>query len=1343
MKQLYSFLFFLVFTTSIFANQIGFARNIGQIIDENNVKNKSIIYNLRLENFNINLKRNGFNYDFYEINKKKIKTHRIEFSFKNTNPNYKILHQDKINYFENFIDGSNDYKIEFYRKIIYKDFYPSIDLEFYVNEDQSKPFEYNFVLHPGADINQIKFEIKGAKTKLNSNTLNFKLRFGELSESLPKSWIEEKRKSKPIDVEYCYHNDGSIGLQTNQSIKNSKVIIDPLPIRKWGSYLSKYTHEHRYGGNHTMFIDRVKFYKSDIYIFGTTNQFNLATTGAFQTIKNLNYHPFITKFNKSGDRVWFTYFGTGDGMEYSKEIDIDNDGNIYVGFTAYGYNFATPGAYQYQKKEAGDMLIAKLSPEGKRLWATYYGGRGADDLRTLVVDKTDQTLYIGGTTNSDDIHISKEIVPTNTFHNNIGKGVIAKFDLNGKYIWSSYTLTSHYITVDNNHNLIFIDGNIDLSESSEEFSSTKGNFTLSKYDKDLKLVWKRRIFDPENGLNPQQVINENYHIISRAITDSEDNILIIGATRYKKGISFGNSYSPDYLMSNEYWNLETAGYLKKYSSAGEEIFGTYIGDRGKSFVSDIVIGNNDEIIIAGDGNNNPKTVLESNHFQENFNNNSYIGENGLLMKFDKFGSPIFGFIYGDKSRFNRFVGVDYDKKTNDLITVGWNNSPYMISTPNGFQTKPIYEPESDRLAGNNGTIVLFSDVPNDFKIDKAGDDCFFDTLIYTASGAKKYTWYDYDGNIVSNSAILKPSKVGQYTCKFEDDTNVGYISVIANEANINQPPNPLVKILPTLSEYCNIKLEAPKAISACGEELIATTDKIFFDVAGNYEITWIYTDKFGNTATQKQKITVLAIDNIIPNELSLSQCDNIGNEVYDLTKFESSLPKANYTYYETEDDLNNNTPIKTPNLFINKNKNAEIIIKGTLDNGCSSTNIITLNVMPKPEANNLNKILCDSENIGLILFDLNTIKNEINNQNDTTIHFYTDNSYTSEITSPINISNNQIIYTKVISKDGCINNSTIIFTLSTHTLLTSTPFQICKNDGAIGEFDLYLKSKEISSMLGVNENEIKYFDTLENAKNNLNTLTGTYLNNSKRTSIYATSTSTEKCKTYIEIPLIENLNPIITIQDEYIKCKNSSIEIDLNQSYKEITWSTGEKNVESISITNPGKYSVTVSNESCSITREFEVKDYNDLNIEYKYDGKIVTFTSLNDFNIQYSLDGFKYSPNPTFILETGEYTFYFKSSNGCIETKKIYLYKDIPNMITPNGDGKNDKWDLSYIKELKYVKVFNRSGRTIFEADKSKQPIIWDGKYQLKPLASDTYWYVIDLENGNKLQGSLLIKNK
>lgn len=172
-----------------FAKTIGFQENKGQIINQYQKSNFAITHTLRLENFNVNLTKKGFNYDFYEYNNDKITTHRLEFIFRNHNKDFEVIKSDKIEYYENIISNKGELLISFYQKITYKDFYPNIDLEFYITENPQKPFEYNFILHPGADISSIQFDIKGANKFVKSNEIEFKLRFGTLIETLPKSWI--------------------------------------------------------------------------------------------------------------------------------------------------------------------------------------------------------------------------------------------------------------------------------------------------------------------------------------------------------------------------------------------------------------------------------------------------------------------------------------------------------------------------------------------------------------------------------------------------------------------------------------------------------------------------------------------------------------------------------------------------------------------------------------------------------------------------------------------------------------------------------------------------------------------------------------------------------------------------------------------------------------------------------------------------------------------------------------------------------------------------------------------------------------------------------------------------
>lgn len=87
-----------------------------------------------------------------------------------------------------------------------------------------------------------------------------------------------------------------------------------------------------------------------------------------------------------------------------------------------------------------------------------------------------------------------------------------------------------------------------------------------------------------------------------------------------------------------------------------------------------------------------------------------------------------------------------------------------------------------------------------------------------------------------------------------------------------------------------------------------------------------------------------------------------------------------------------------------------------------------------------------------------------------------------------------------------------------------------------------------------------------------------------------------------------------------------------------------------------------------------------------------------------------------------------------------------IPNAFSPNGDGKNERWEIDGLGKYPNtkVKVFNRWGNAMF-TDNNGYRVPWDGTHHGAQLASGTYYYVIELEGSpdntdNVRTGSLTI---
>ncbi len=69
---------------------------------------------------------------------------------------------------------------------------------------------------------------------------------------------------------------------------------------------------------------------------------------------------------------------------------------------------------------------------------------------------------------------------------------------------------------------------------------------------------------------------------------------------------------------------------------------------------------------------------------------------------------------------------------------------------------------------------------------------------------------------------------------------------------------------------------------------------------------------------------------------------------------------------------------------------------------------------------------------------------------------------------------------------------------------------------------------------------------------------------------------------------------------------------------------------------------------------------------------------------------------------------------------------------FSPNGDGKNDVWNIPGIGNYPNcsVKIFNVWGVAVFTSKGYGTP--WDGKYKGNDLPSGTYYYVIDPGDGS-----------
>jgi gliding motility-associated-like protein len=84
-----------------------------------------------------------------------------------------------------------------------------------------------------------------------------------------------------------------------------------------------------------------------------------------------------------------------------------------------------------------------------------------------------------------------------------------------------------------------------------------------------------------------------------------------------------------------------------------------------------------------------------------------------------------------------------------------------------------------------------------------------------------------------------------------------------------------------------------------------------------------------------------------------------------------------------------------------------------------------------------------------------------------------------------------------------------------------------------------------------------------------------------------------------------------------------------------------------------------------------------------------------------------------------------------------------VPNLVTPNGDGHNDVWDLREVPGIDNSKVviMDRWGSLIYESPKEGYKHNWAGKVLNIEFPEGTYYYIIELKDFNEtVKGALLL---
>jgi hypothetical protein len=655
-----------------------FTANRGQIIDQNNNYNSSVLYHWKGNGLNVQLKKNSFSYDIVTVQKKpreinQIKDelrnkhlgsldsttfyyNRIDIELPGSNLNPIIIPLDKGGDYSNYynIPGQEEgvTSVPHFGKVLYKNIYDKIDIEFLIEESG---FKYNFIVHPGGDLKSIRLKYIGAYDVKISGDGELILSTGKnlVNESIPHSYLMEGNTD--ISVRYKKYSDSIIGFITENYDLDKTLVVDP-----WATY---------YGG----IYDDMGFGTStdkngNIYLTCQSVSPNIATAGAYQTNIIGSSDAILVKFNSAGSRLWSTYYG-GIYGETAIHSNTDSAANVFLGGTTGSYfNIATPGAYQTGNAGVYDAFIAKFDSAGIRLWGTFFGGSGEEQCFSLTTDSYGNVLITGLTESSNNIATPGASL---TSWQGYFDAYLAKFSPSGVLLWATYyggagSDCAFGITTDK-HNNVIITGEtstyIGIATPNVHqvlYGGGSADAFIAKFSSTGNKIWSSYY----GGTGPD---------IGRGVgCDNSDYVYMGGSSSSASNISTPNTFQPIYGGLND-------AFVVKFDSSGSRIWGSYfggpMGDECGKFQTD-KNGNS----IFGGGTNSSTGISSPLSYQPS----KAPGLDAFIFKIDSTGNRLWASYFGGNNN-EEISGVSFDIAGN-VIAAGQTESSNNIATYNGFQT---------------------------------------------------------------------------------------------------------------------------------------------------------------------------------------------------------------------------------------------------------------------------------------------------------------------------------------------------------------------------------------------------------------------------------------------------------------------------------------------------------------------------------------------------------------------------------------------------------------------------------------------------------------------------------
>ncbi|MBL0317234.1 MAG: gliding motility-associated C-terminal domain-containing protein [Flavobacteriales bacterium] len=590
------------------------------------------------------------------------------------------------------------------------------------------------------------------------------------------------------------------------------------------------------------------------------------------------------------------------------------------------------------------------------------------------------------------------------------------------------------------------------------------------------------------------------------------------------------------------------------------------------------------------------------------------------------------------------------------------------------------------------------------------DICTGETVMLTVNDAfESYNWYQ-DGQLLVNTtdSSLEVNTTGTYyveaingTCP--SNSNNVVVNVL-NQLSVSITPSPSI----TICVGNETELIATSGFSTYewyqNGSLIATQSNPNYTTngSGDYQVVAI-----SGNCTATSAVTTVTVVN--PPVVSIVPSNNItlcSGESIDLT---ATAGFSNYVWTQ------NDTPIGfTQVLEVSSEGEYTVTVS---ENGCTATAIVQVNVSDLIEpiiiSSNDQFIFC----IGSSL-TLSTSTGYDNYQ-----WYYNDNPIGTSSSISVNAEGN---YYVVVSTGNCEGISQTVdvqeVQLPFITINPSGTVEVCGNQAtlyATGAADLIQWLYNSNPIVGEN---------------------GGFLDVTNSGNYQVLASTVNGCTALSNTVFVELITPIdVNVSSSSQEgCEGDPVTLTASGNFESYQWSTGNTGT-TILVTQNGQYAVTVTDGPCTVVETINV-NLNPIPLVYAGLDTIadcnigVTLFGSGEGILQWEQDGTIDLPESAITPVHPEHTTIYTLTatlDGCTAEDQVVVFADCevveaPNIFTPNGDGKNDTFEVKVFGIASYdVKIFDRWGVLVFESsDPDNQ---WTGSVNGRDASEGTYYYIIE----------------